>query len=282
MLKCSADAKAGAFFISSQCKSWRNLMQKLSRPYISSTTSLKINSSMPKVVARAAHQAVKKETDTLLRIGAKQAARAAQNNAINIKVTGSVVAQQAARQVVKKDVEAQSGIAVNQAARTTQNAAINARQAGYYAKEQAANRAAAAKAANTTIPISNSILQNHVINATVKGQRLTGGHTTWGNVRVDRVINEFPNGVYNAEISAKNAAGQWVKKSNNNGESTMFPRSWTPDRVKVEVDAAFQNGKPVQGFNHKYEGVTPSGVKIEWFINKKTGNIDSIYPQRVQ
>ena len=249
---------------------------------VSSITSLKINSSMPKVVARAAHQAVKKETDTLLRIGAKQAARAAQNNAINIKVTGSVVAQQAARQVVKKDVEAQSGIAVNQAARTTQNAAINARQAGYYAKEQAANRAAAAKAANTTIPISNSILQNHVINATVKGQRLTGGHTTWGNVRVDRVINEFPNGVYNAEISAKNAAGQWVKKSNNNGESTMFPRSWTPDRVKVEVDAAFQNGKPVQGFNHKYEGVTPSGVKIEWFINKKTGNIDSIYPQRVQ
>ena len=229
-----------------------------------------------------AQQTAKKEADRLANIGANQAARAAQNAAINARQAGSVAAQQAARQTAKREVIAQSGIAANQAARATQNATINTRQAGYYAREQAANRAAAAKAANTTIPISNSIFQDHIINATVKGQRLTGGHTALGNVRVDRVINEFPNGVYNAEISAKNAAGQWIKKSNNNGESTMFPRSWTPDRVKVEVDAAFQNRTPHPTKADGWQGITPSGVKVEGFINKTTGQISTVYPLKAQ
>lgn len=47
----------------------------------------------------------------------------------------------------------------------------------------------------------------------------------------------------------------------------MFPDSWTANRVKVEVDAAFQN-KVITG--NKWTGVTPSGVREEGWMKPKT------------
>ena len=51
----------------------------------------------------------------------------------------------------------------------------------------------------------------------------------------------------------------------------MFPNSWTANRIKVEVDAAFQN-KVVLG--NKWTGVTPSGVRVEGYLIPKT----TVYP----
>ncbi len=52
----------------------------------------------------------------------------------------------------------------------------------------------------------------------------------------------------------------------------MFPKSWTADRIKVEVDAAFQNRK-ITG--NKWTGTTPSGVRVEGYLSPKT----TVYPK---
>jgi hypothetical protein len=54
--------------------------------------------------------------------------------------------------------------------------------------------------------------------------------------------------------------------------STLFPDSWTADRIKVEVDGAFQN-KTVVG--NKWTGTTPSGVQVEGYMSPKT----TVYPK---
>jgi hypothetical protein len=87
-------------------------------------------------------------------------------------------------------------------------------------------------------------------------------------------------GVYSAKIEVANPAdpadpanpGQFLPKTNNGGVSTMFPDSWTADRIKVEVDGAFQN-KAVVG--NKSTGTTPSGVRVEGYMSPKT----TVYPK---
>ncbi|MGG5224069.1 MULTISPECIES: EndoU domain-containing protein [Pseudomonas syringae group] len=54
--------------------------------------------------------------------------------------------------------------------------------------------------------------------------------------------------------------------------STIFPGSWTADRIKVEVDGAFQNKKIV---GNKWTGTRPSGVQVEGYISPKT----AVYPK---
>lgn len=44
------------------------------------------------------------------------------------------------------------------------------------------------------------------------------------------------------------------------------------DRIKVEVDAAFQN-RTVTG--NKWNGTTPSGVRVEGYLSPKT----TVYPK---
>ncbi|MEN1585685.1 EndoU domain-containing protein [Pseudomonas aeruginosa] len=66
--------------------------------------------------------------------------------------------------------------------------------------------------------------------------------------------------------------GSYLPKTNNGGVSTMFPKSWTADRIKVEVDAAFQN-RTVTG--NKWNGTTPSGVRVEGYLSSKA----TVYPK---
>lgn len=66
--------------------------------------------------------------------------------------------------------------------------------------------------------------------------------------------------------------GQFLPKTNNGGMSTMFPDSWTADRIKVEVDGAFQTKKIV---GNKWTGTTPSGVQVEGYLSPKT----TVYPK---
>ena len=65
-----------------------------------------------------------------------------------------------------------------------------------------------------------------------------------------------------------------MSKTNNNGKSTMFPDSWTSDRLKVEVDYAYKNrvphSDPLKASKGMWQGVTKSGVKVEGYVSPKT------------
>nr|WP_296231075.1 EndoU domain-containing protein [Pseudomonas sp. UBA4617] len=106
---------------------------------------------------------------------------------------------------------------------------------------------------------------------------VVGGHSTvTGDVRVIPGTESAPNakGVYSAKIEVADPSnpGSFLPKTNNGGVSTMFPKSWSSDRIKVEVDVAFKN-KTITG--NKWTGTTPSGVKVEGYLNPKTTVIRS-------
>jgi hypothetical protein len=128
---------------------------------------------------------------------------------------------------------------------------------------------------NVTAPID---FDGHILSGEVKPNgKVVGGHSiASGNVRVIQGTQSAPNphGVYTAKIEVPDPdnPGQYLPKTNNNGFSTMFPDTWTADRVKVEVDAAFKN-KIVTG--NKWSGVTPSGVTVEGWLTPKT----TVYPK---
>ena len=65
--------------------------------------------------------------------------------------------------------------------------------------------------------------------------------------------------------------GEFIPKTNYGGKSTMFPKDWSADKIKSEVEAAFSS-KVVEG--KKWSGVTPSGVKVEGYISPKV----TVYP----
>lgn len=126
-----------------------------------------------------------------------------------------------------------------------------------------------------TAPID---FDGHIFNAEVKPNgNVVGGHSTaTGDVQVIPGTASVPNaqGVYSAriEVADPNNPGQFLPKSNNGGVSTLFPDSWTADRIKVEVDAAFKNRTVV---GNKWTGTTPSGVRVEGFLSPKT----TVYPK---
>ena len=126
-----------------------------------------------------------------------------------------------------------------------------------------------------TTPID---FDGHVVRAEIKSNgNVIGGHSTaTGDVQIVPGTASTPNaqGVYSAQIQVAdpNNPGQFLPKTNNGGVSTMFPDSWTTDRIKVEVDAAFQNRTVV---GNKWFGTTPSGVQVEGFLKPKT----TVYPK---
>ena len=131
---------------------------------------------------------------------------------------------------------------------------------------------------NVTAPIN----YNHVFNLEINRRgKVVGGHTAFGNVTVEKVIQTYPTGVYKAEIFMQdpNNPSNLLKKSNNDGISTMFPKDWTPNRIKFEVDFAYKNRKAHSDINKAlrgmWEGITPSGVWVEGYTNRNT----TVYPQ---
>ncbi|HDR1092542.1 TPA: EndoU domain-containing protein, partial [Pasteurella multocida] len=84
---------------------------------------------------------------------------------------------------------------------------------------------------------------------------------------VDKVIKEYPNGVYEVRVLIPNpkaktdpTAPKFLEKlgKNKDSTSTMFPRTWTEDRLKVELEHALRNGNKVEGFERKWKGTTKS------------------------
>uniref|UniRef100_UPI001EEC11A3 EndoU domain-containing protein n=1 Tax=Vibrio vulnificus TaxID=672 RepID=UPI001EEC11A3 len=130
------------------------------------------------------------------------------------------------------------------------------------------------KGKDVTAPID---FDGHILSGEVKPNgNVVGGHSTaTGRVRVIPGSSSAPNaqGVYKAKIEVPNPnnPGQFLQKTNNGGYSTMFPDTWSADRVKVEVGAAYKNRIVV---GNKWQGTTPSGVKVEGYLNPKT----TVYP----
>ena len=91
---------------------------------------------------------------------------------------------------------------------------------------------------------------------------MIGGHSALGNIRVDRILYTYPNGVYLAQISAFDSeTNQYIAKTNNNGETLMFPQTWTADRIKVEINSAYMNsnsGVRVEGYTYPVVTAFPS------------------------
>nr|WP_245640043.1 EndoU domain-containing protein [Moraxella oblonga] len=149
---------------------------------------------------------------------------------------------------------------------------ISGRQTDYIINQQASKRVHL-----VTAPID---FDGHILSAEIKRNgTVVGGHSTAnGNIRVDSVVKTYSNGVYEAKISVKdpNNPNNYLPKSNNNGISTMFPNSWSADRVKVEVDYAYQNRKVVTNSRGQqmWEGITPSGVKVTGYLQPKV----TVYP----
>ncbi|MGE0583704.1 MAG: EndoU domain-containing protein [Flavobacteriaceae bacterium] len=59
------------------------------------------------------------------------------------------------------------------------------------------------------------------------------------------------------------------------GRSTVFPTSWSRQRVMHEARKAFE--KATRTGEKKWKGVSPSGVEIE-FTREPNGEINSFYP----
>ncbi|MEB6478665.1 two-partner secretion domain-containing protein [Acinetobacter vivianii] len=137
------------------------------------------------------------------------------------------------------------------------------------------NQQASKRVNQVTAPID---FDGHILSAEVKPNgSVVGGHSTaTGNVKVLQVIGKpDKNGVYQARVAVSDKSGQYVNKTNNGGISTMFPDSWSADRLKVEVDAAYKNRQPVPNKPNMWQGKTPSGVDVTGYLQPKT----TVYPK---
>ena len=116
----------------------------------------------------------------------------------------------------------------------------------------------------------------HTPDLTITPQ-VVGGHSTAnGNITIVSVTKPSDkNGVYEAVIAVKDPkTGNLLSKTNSsNGRSTMFPNSWSGDRIKVEVDYAYKNRiphpDPKLAAKGMWFGRTPSGVAVQGYLRPK-------------
>lgn len=88
-----------------------------------------------------------------------------------------------------------------------------------------------------------------------------------------KTVIKKPNaqGVYFATIEVFDFVNQqWKSKS-----SSMFPLSWNSNKIINEIQGAYRNMDMLDG--NKWGGVSPSGIRIEGFLDAK-GGINTAYP----
>jgi hypothetical protein len=136
------------------------------------------------------------------------------------------------------------------------------------APEELAKNMAATEALKT-LHIPAELNFKHVIYADFaqKGKAM-GGHSLVKpeTTRIKSGTESAPdaNGVYKCEVQLFNpVAKQWTDKPLGDGGHTMFPKTWTEDRIKVEVINAWNSRKTHA--DGSWTGTTTSGVKIEGF-----------------
>jgi Bacterial EndoU nuclease len=113
----------------------------------------------------------------------------------------------------------------------------------------------------------------HVIGADIRADGTpTGGHSLEsGDVRVVPGTESMPDstGVYQAkvEIRDRNNPSMWIEKRAK--EHTMFPKSWSAERIKVELEGAWMSKELHPEKPGMWQGETPSGVKVEGFLTPR-------------
>jgi len=151
------------------------------------------------------------------------------------------------------------------------NNAINTRGTEYYLD---------LSSQKATAPID---FDGHIINGEINARGFAvGGHSTAGvnnNVRIERLHSVSSNGVRTADISVfEQNTNQWKLKVKRDGitpqETTLFPENWSRSRIIVEVDIAYKNRTHSLLDPRKWEGRTPSGIKVEGYIAPNT----TVYP----
>ena len=134
--------------------------------------------------------------------------------------------------------------------------------------------------ATNDIKLAPIDFEGHIFRGEVKynrrgGRKVVGGHSLLtDDIRIIPGTETAPNaqGVYRAkiEVADPDNPSNFIPKSNNGGFSTMFPKSWDEDRIKREVSIAFDNKEKFsEGGVRKWAGVTPSGVKVEGYLEPK-------------
>jgi filamentous hemagglutinin len=98
-----------------------------------------------------------------------------------------------------------------------------------------------------------------------------GGHSLVnGDVRVVPGSESVPDssGVYKARVEMPDPMnpGQWVPKET--PVQTMFPKEWTADRIKFEIDAAW-NSPQKTIIGSQWFATTPSGIMIKGYLSPR-------------
>ncbi|TDU62099.1 EndoU nuclease-like protein [Prosthecobacter fusiformis] len=122
--------------------------------------------------------------------------------------------------------------------------------------------------------VGPSIDFDHIIGAEINPKgKATGGHSLVnGDVRIIPGTEGPPNasGIYEAGVEMKHPSKSetWIAKTSNGGRNTMFPKNWSAGQIQAEVEAAWNSpSKIING--QRWQAVSPSGAKIEGFINPK-------------
>ena len=104
-----------------------------------------------------------------------------------------------------------------------------------------------------------------------KNGNVTGGHSTVsGDVQVVAITKQpDANGVYEARVQMQDPQGNWIDKKSNQGVNTMFPTSWTENRIKVEIDGAWNSPSKVISGNY-WSATSPSGIEIGGYLKPRT------------
>lgn len=114
-----------------------------------------------------------------------------------------------------------------------------------------------------------------------KKGKATGGHSLLnGDVRIIPGTESAPNphGVYEAGVEMRKKDGTWVKKKSNKSINTMFPKDWTAEQIRTEVQGAWDSPNIViDPVDNSWSSVSPSGVRISGFIDDTNHRVTA-YP----
>jgi hypothetical protein len=141
------------------------------------------------------------------------------------------------------------------------------------------------EAARNQGQVQTEIGWQHILDGEVKpvyqngievGKRAVGGHyARSGNIRIIEILEQADhNGVVVARIDVRDPlTGGWIGKR---ADSSLYPQHWSRREVQLEVEAAFRNSNPVT--NDLWEGVSPSGIRIQGYYTKPNGGAVTAWP----
>jgi len=112
---------------------------------------------------------------------------------------------------------------------------------------------------------------NHVLH----GNKATGGHYRHSpNIRI--IAEEESGGFTHATIEIFNPnTGRFKRKKYT---STLFPAEWSERQIIEEIHGAFEAGTPSLELVNRWEGVGPSGIRIDGFYSTDGQSWSSGWP----